>query len=143
MGGYPRDQSRLTPDPRLVTADASTSAPIAPSTVGREPTPAPHAVQPATVNSQSVISMQDAAVPTRFLDFMVRNIVAANEDLSAAQHGIRNIIQRHGHDHTEHVRSIPSSRGRTKGNSWDDLPDDVKKKLQVCLRIAFFHTFSI
>ena len=78
--------------------------------------------------------MQDAAVPTRFLDFMVRNIVAANEDLSVARHGIRAIIQRHDHDHTEHVRDIPAPRGRTKGNSWDNLPDDVKKKLQVRLR---------
>ena len=78
--------------------------------------------------------MQDAAIPTRLLDFMVRNIVAANEDLSVARHSIRDIMQRHGHDHTEHVRDISSSRGRIKGNSWDDLSDDVKKKLQVCLR---------
>ena len=123
VGGHSCDQSRLAEDPRLAHADPSTSAPS---------TSALPTVQSADTNVRPVVSTQDAQVPTRFLDYMARNIAATNKELSVMRSSIRTIIQRH--DSTEDVRDIHLARGRTRGNSWDSLPDNLKKQLQVRLR---------
>ena len=122
------DQSQQASNARLALAGPSTRAPVIPSPV--ETTPAPPAAQ--TAGFQPVIASQDTGVPTRFLDFMRRNIVAANEDLSVARNSIRTIARQRGS--AEDVRPTLTASGRARGNTSGDLPDDVKKKLQVRLQ---------